>query len=255
MMYAYIDESGQEGDDWMVVGGFFGSEEQWADFVPKWQAALGPQRKSLHVTELRWTMPYNRLLLERLGPVPTGCGLRRMIGAVRFADYADLVPDNVKMKGYTTALRPLIVQILKAVPSTDRIEFVFEQQNEYAGAVSELMEFFSRPGHPYRETADGLPKIAGVSFEPKSSAPMMHAADYLAFAMRCWCLDRTSLKSQWTQSILLSDGAEAWGHVYSRDEIRTMVMRTNDAYAAGVLSRGRVRGLSSLRMEHDEDQP
>jgi hypothetical protein len=75
MMTAYIDESGHEGKGWMFLAGYLGNEDQWKTFVPAWKAGLGPQRKSLHMTDLRWNKDRTKHLLKRLGPIPEGCGL------------------------------------------------------------------------------------------------------------------------------------------------------------------------------------
>src|SRR5690349_4944011 len=79
MLTAYLDESGHESKNWMFLAGFLGNEEQWRDFVPKWQAGLGPQRKCLHMTELRWNRERTQTLLRKLGPIPEQCKLEPMM--------------------------------------------------------------------------------------------------------------------------------------------------------------------------------
>jgi hypothetical protein len=44
MLTAYLDESGQEQDDWMFIAGFMGDDAAWQKFVPLWTKAIGPQR-------------------------------------------------------------------------------------------------------------------------------------------------------------------------------------------------------------------
>src|SRR5208282_3715746 len=80
MMRAYIDESGHEGKGWMFLAGYVGNEGQWGRFVDAWKVGLGPQRKSLHLTKLRWNQDRTRQLLARLGPIPEACGLQAMLG-------------------------------------------------------------------------------------------------------------------------------------------------------------------------------
>jgi hypothetical protein len=101
MMTAYVDESGHESANWMFIAGFLGSEDQWKDFVPKWKAALGPQRKSLHMNELRWNRECTKHLLARLGPVPQGSKLTPVFGGVKYGDYAELTAGTENEKPYT----------------------------------------------------------------------------------------------------------------------------------------------------------
>lgn len=75
MLTAYIDETGHETKDWMCLAGFLGTEYDWERFVPLWKAGLGPQRKLLHLTDLRWNKESTRKLLARLGVVPEQAGL------------------------------------------------------------------------------------------------------------------------------------------------------------------------------------
>jgi hypothetical protein len=87
----------------MAIAGYIGNKEQWKLFVDKWKAGLGPQRKWLHMTDLRWKKDSTKKLLERLGPIPESCGLEGVMGGVRYADYEDLVvgtEDEKMMKGY-----------------------------------------------------------------------------------------------------------------------------------------------------------
>ncbi len=89
MMRAYIDESGHEGKGWTFLAGYLGNEDQWKEFVPKWREGLGPRRKSLHLTGLRWNGSHQHRtqnLLARLGPIPEECNLIPILGGVRYGD-------------------------------------------------------------------------------------------------------------------------------------------------------------------------
>jgi hypothetical protein len=67
MLTAYVDESGQEQDDWMFIAGFCGSEDAGARVAGEWPKAIGPQRKSLHLNNLRFKHEREKRLLR--GPV------------------------------------------------------------------------------------------------------------------------------------------------------------------------------------------
>ncbi len=239
MMRAYIDESGHEGRGYVVVAGFFGDEKAWEAFEPKWRAALG-QRQTLHMTALRWKKDSTRRLLERLAPIPNACGLLRCIGGVKVSDYEDLIDEPISMmyphgslyvpanvivpiKGYEAVLAPMVINVLRGVPNTERIEFVFEEQREYAPAVDNVMAFASMKDMAYKVTKDGKPKIAKWGFVPKGSTVMTDPADYLAFATREHCTNPNMKKAKWTRAILEAGDGQAFGRIMTRDEIRSRI--------------------------------
>src|SRR6266481_3768000 len=111
MLTAYLDESGHETKDWMFVAGFLGKENQWKELVPSWKEALGPQRKNLHMSDLRWNKQATKDLLSRLGPIPYECKLQPVLAGVRMRDYEDLIegtPAEKLLKGYLAAIIPLV---------------------------------------------------------------------------------------------------------------------------------------------------
>jgi hypothetical protein len=63
---AYLDESGQEQDDWMFVAGFFGPDDAWKNISKPWLEAIAP-RKHLHVKKQRFNKDSVRKMLERVG--------------------------------------------------------------------------------------------------------------------------------------------------------------------------------------------
>jgi hypothetical protein len=229
-MYGYFDESGHESKSWVVIAGFFGTEDQWGAFVPEWRNGLGRQRKSLHMNDLRWKKDSTRQLLERLGPIPKSCGLKPAIGGVRVSDYEDLVvgtPVEKAIKGYAASLNPLVMGVLSQVPNDERIEFVFEEQHEYADAVHQTMSFFSRSEEEYARTKDGLPKVAKWGFVPKHTTLMTDPADYLAFALKAQKEAPKSTKAEWCLPILIAGDGLGVGELLSRDEIRYRITETH----------------------------
>lgn len=212
----------------MFLAGFIGSEEKWEAFVPKWKEALG-QRKFLHMTDLRWNRDRTRRLLERLGPVPSNCGLEGIMGGVRFQDYEDLVlgkPEEKLLRGYIACLFPMVTQVLRGMPSEEQLEIVFEQQKEYEPFVNMALPFFTVPDlqAPWKFTTDGKPRLAKWRFVPKGSTVRTDPADYLAFALREAWTDKNSKKSKWCKPILAS--GSGYGRIMQRDEIRLYISST-----------------------------
>jgi hypothetical protein len=92
MLYAYLDETGQESKEWVYVAGFVGNADHWRKFIPAWEEGFhGSQRKHLHMNKLRFKHQSEKRLLETLGPIAINCGLEPLIGGVRVSDYEDLL--------------------------------------------------------------------------------------------------------------------------------------------------------------------
>jgi len=230
VLRAYLDESGHESKGWVFLAGFVGTEEQWRDFVPKWRTGLG-KRNFLHMNELRWKSERTRKLLERLGPIPASCGLEGCMGGVRVKDYEDLLvgtEDEKLLRGYIACLFPLLIQILRGTPRSQRIELVFEEQRQYAPFVEMALSMFAAtsciPGAAeWKSTPDGKPRLAKWSFVPKGSTIMTDPADYLAFALREAWTNKNSKKTQWCQPMLTSGGGHGYGSIMNRERIRRSI--------------------------------
>ncbi len=226
---AYLDESGHETKDWGFIAGFYGNDDQWRQLVPLWQTALG-KRKKLHMNELRWNYPRIKKLLDRLGPIPGKCKLTPVVGGVRVSDYEDLIAgtiDEKLMKGYIACLMPLVFQLLRVVPSDDRVDLIFEEQKEYEPyanlALSALISLMNE-SIPWGRGRDGLPKLSKWSFVPKDSTILTQPADYFAYALLQAYRDKNSKKTKWCQSILESGGGEGIGAILKRQTIRRIIV-------------------------------
>jgi len=229
MLTAYIDESGHEGKGWMFLAGWVGDCSQWKHFADEWRKGLGPQRKSLHMTDLRWNRDRTRVLLERLGPIPERCHLQGIMGGVRYGDYEDLVvgtPHAKELKGYMSCLMPMVAQTLKGIPRDERIELVFEQQNEYEPFVNMALPTFTVPDRhaPYHMMPDGKPKLAKWSFVPKGTTILTDPADYLTFALREVWTDQKSKKAKWCRSIFKS---RTWDRIRQNYDAKRGSLRNN----------------------------
>ena len=232
MLYAYLDETGQESKNWVFIAGFLGNEDQWRKFAPAWREALGPQRKSLHMSELRFKKEREKRLLERLGPIPVSCGLDPMVVGVRVSDYADLVGDNPLLKqvhcGYVIAVQVLTCQALRVIPPTERLELIFEEQRVYSSLVDIAMRYLSVQADGYVATRDGKPKLAKCSYVPKISTCLIEPADYFAYAMGQYHKDKTSRRTQWCMPILRSvDAVHPIGALSTKEQTRILITAMN----------------------------
>ena len=207
MLTAYVDESGHDNPDWVVIAGLLGNDDQWKHLASEWRVALG-KRRSFHMRKLRFTHQSTKRLLETLGPMPAHCGLRRIVGAIKVSDYADLIgtgPVNEQaLKGYILALLGMTYQVLRHLPKGERLEIVFEQQDEYQPVAHELLSMVAIGNYPWLKTDTGETKLAKWRFVPKDSTILTQSADYMAYAVLQYYRDKDSRKAQWCRSILTS---------------------------------------------------
>jgi hypothetical protein len=205
MIYGYFDESVEDGDGYYVVAGFVGRKRDWKKFAVLWPEALG-DHGPLHIKELRLGSSkapkrYGELL-ERLARVPPACNLRPFVGSVRTGDYRDRIKGTVAdlvLSGYTTALTAMVGGILESdLPKRDRIEFIFEQQVEYA--VSREMAFKNWRESAHYKTHHGNSRIGKNASMEKGT--LLEASDYLAYAILQQLIDHESQKASLTVPII-----------------------------------------------------
>jgi hypothetical protein len=231
VLTAYLDESGQESNAYVFIAGFLGNDEQWNKCAEQWKAALG-RRKGLHMNRLRWGQPRKvEKLLRRLGPIPHQCGLEPLLGGVRVSDYEDLVKgtiDEQLMAGYIAALYPLVIQMLKIVPSDERVEIVFESQDRYAPLVELMLSNFINVSDSQLRTSEGLPKLASWRFVPKSATVLTQPADFFAYGVTQIYRDAKSEKSRLCMPIFPAGRhSKAVGKVMPRKQIRGIIELTH----------------------------
>jgi hypothetical protein len=239
VLTAYLDESGQESTDYVFIAGFLGNDEQWKRCADDWRIGLG-KRKGLHMKKLRWAYPKKiEKLLARLGPIPHNCGLKPLLGGVRVSDYQDLVGGDIRKKvmaGYMAALYPLVIQMLKVVPCDERVEIVFEAQDQYQASVNIMLSNLVKCD-PQFLTADGSPKLANWKFVPKDSTLLTQPADYFAYAVTQIYRDEHSEKTKLCMPIC-PDGPKstAIGAVMTRHQVRGIVQLTHNLATLQALS-------------------
>jgi hypothetical protein len=224
MFTAYVDESGHDPQgELTVLAGFLGNEAQWNAFCPKWREALGPDRKALHMADLRWNTQATRRLLSRLGPIPQECNLDPIMAGVRFEDYRDLLdddPSKLELGAYLVCMHVLTIQVLRAIPDDELLEIVFEEQNEYECYASKILSVAAATGP---RTSDGRSKLAKWSFVPKGSTILTDPSDYFAFAIRQAWTKPASKKAAWSGPILQTGQGQGYGKILDRDEVRPII--------------------------------
>ncbi len=241
MLTTYLDESGQESNDYVFIAGFLGNDDQWKQLAADWKNALGA-RKALHLSRLRWAYPKRvEKVLNRLGPIPHQCGLEPLFGGVRVSDYADLVKGTIDerlMAGYIAALYPLVIQMLKVVPPNERVEIVFEAQERYEPFVHSVLAKLMKGRSDYRFYApDGSPKLASWRFASKESTIFFQPADFFAYALTQIYRDTKSEKSKLCMAICPEgEKSKAVGAVMTRNQVRNIIKLTRNLAALEMLS-------------------
>lgn len=228
MLTAYLDESGHETKDVVVIAGFLGNDQQWLQCAKEWKQGLGPQRTTFHMHDLRWTKFGTKKLLAILGPIPHQCGLRAVLGVVHVNDYYDMVSGTRAeklTKGYYLALNTLIGAIIKNTRKTERIKLVLEEQHEYA--FSAKIVFSAEDS----VTPEGERRMAGIEYVRKDSTILTQPADYVAFAVLQGLRDRTSKKYRWCLPIL-KNTQTAFGLYPDRERLRKVLKDTLEKFPA-----------------------
>jgi hypothetical protein len=221
MLTAYLDESGHEGRELVILAGFLGTAEQWEKCEAEWRSGLG-KRKRLHMRKLRWSSRPEHLksLLSTLGPIPHASGLQAVFSAVKVADYEDLVDGTVMqklMKGYHITLLGVIDIIAKNIPEDETFRLVLEAQDTYEVQAKSIFKATDS-----NRTPDGRHKLVSLEYIGKSI--LTEPADYLAYALLQLHLDRKSMKSEFCAPILKNTRpALARDHLAEKDKVRQFV--------------------------------
>jgi hypothetical protein len=214
MHSVYLDESGHETGEHIVIAGFLGSDDQWEAFEHDWKTAIGSSKK-FHIAKVRWGKDATRRRLARLAAIPYKHGLRAVLGACRVSDYADLIENTAEeyaVQGYPLVIFPIINEVLKAVPATEKIRWVFEEQHDYEQQARNVFRNF-----PIKDAS----RLSDVSFVSKDATVRTQVADYLAYAMLQLLRDPSSEKTEWCRPIL---GDNSFlGMNAGRDLIRSIV--------------------------------
>jgi hypothetical protein len=181
MLTAYIDESIESPRGYTVMAGFLGNKKQWTALAEEWGKALFP-RRHLHMRELRWRKDRHKEMLGKLGPIPHKCGLRSVYSSVKVSEYVDELPEfetKAVTKGYFITLIGLTASVLLAIPKGERVEFIFEEQKEFAAVREHALGLMSKC--PILRGKRGKSALAKWSSVPKSS--LLEPSDYLAYAV------------------------------------------------------------------------
>ena len=224
MLTAYFDESGiHKGDHLCVVAGWVGNDTQWLSFVADWIKALG-HRKNLHMKSLRsWEghRSYYARLLSKLGPIPEEHHLRPVYGGIWQRDHEEIVKGKVKetfTSAYMLAAQLCMKAALQTLPASETLAYVFAQQKVYKNAAQRLHDVVFRVGK-----FDS--RVLGVDFIVPASTVCLDPADFLAFQLREYNSDPSSLKAKLGMPIFGKSGGKGFGvgHIHTKKELSDLV--------------------------------
>jgi hypothetical protein len=224
MLTAYLDESIESPRGYTVMAGFLGNKKQWTKFAEEWKRALLPKR-NLHMKSLRWKKDRHKEMLERLGPIPHKCGLQPMYSSVKVSEYIDELPDfktKAFTKGYFITLVGLAASVLMTIPKGERVEFIFEEQEEFATVREHVLGIMAK--NPILCGKRGKSALAKWSSVPKSS--LLEPSDYLAYAVMQNLVDANSNRSHLCLPILV--GKPIGGQMGKDQVSKILEMKNND---------------------------
>ncbi len=208
MLTAYIDESGTHdkrgiipGSDIAGICGYIGNEDQWKRFEPIWKKCLGTV-KIFHMVDLwwrreefkGWTIQQRDKLIHKCAHVP---GQLELQGLGSFVVVHDFEQMNRRYKSavqhpYYVALHACISEVLQMPKENfngEKIDFVFEEQNEFSDYAVKIYKRL-KALHD-----DG--RLGGISFESKARIPQLQVADLVAWQVRAE-MSRTTYKPHLT---------------------------------------------------------
>jgi hypothetical protein len=208
MLSAYLDESGQESKGLVIVAGFIGDNHSWGKCALAWREGFnGSQRKTLHLSDLKFKRQSEKKLLECLGPIPEQCGLKRISGSVNVADYYDMVERTVAelhAHGYSLSLVPLVLAIRDAIPEDECYELIFEEQTALGFYRDKLLTFLSYILANDPAVKSGTKKNQLISWKAmtKGQTRLFEPADYLCYHLSHNSREPGSIRTNWTKPIM-----------------------------------------------------
>jgi hypothetical protein len=226
VLTAYIDESGQEQQDkWMFVAGYVGDETQWNEVERRWRAAIAP-RRHLHMKRLRFARESERKMLVRVAEVIRISGLQPVVGGIRQRDYLPNfkgAPEEKLLNGYVACCFAWVVNTLRNLPPSERLEIVFEMQDRYERLALAAMGAIAEATYvPGLLTPDGISKLASWRFVRKDAEALTEIADAFSYSLfQAWNA-RGSIRAQWCQPILDAAPQEAYGKIWDGATMQTV---------------------------------
>ena len=230
MFTAYLDESGQEQDDWMFIAGYVGDDAAWSKFPELWAKALGPQRAHLHMNRLRFIKLHEQRMLARAAFVPNQCGLTPILVTSRLKDYADMLTlegDSLIHSAYMMCCKAALFAALKVVPANERLEIVLERQDRYGLLAAQEIERLSKSTEVPEVTLmeDGkTPKLLNCRFIEKKDSVLCEPADYLAYAFLQYARNKNSVRSRWTYAIIAADPKAGFSGAIQRETAKGIIV-------------------------------
>jgi hypothetical protein len=212
----------------MFIAGYMGDDAAWREFPYLWLEAIGPQRKHLHMKDLRFTkLPVQRML-RRAALVPKQCGLIPVAAGVRLRDYVDLLTEEEDVlvhAAYMMCCKAVTVFAMRSRPRNERVEVVLERQDRYGWyAALELEKISEESRLPELLMEDGkTSKLASWRFVDKESTVLCEPADYLAYALLQHSRNKQSIKSRWTYPIIAAT-PEGFAGLVQREHAKGMII-------------------------------
>lgn len=248
MLTAYFDESGIVDDQQLcIVAGFIGNEAQWGSFAADWIPAIRP-RPHLHMKKLRWKQHPAKVAndLARLGPIPHRYNLRPVWAGMWHIDYFNFMKGRVRSdctNPYMACAMRCMARVMEHIAEDDRVLFVFDRQDVHDNVIRSMFPTVFR-------WDDFDPRVEDVTMAPRppygsklSKNVCFDPADYLAFELREYHLDKDSFKAKAGVSIL-GDG-DMHGDIYKPDHVKEMA---DDFVAIGMVPGGGPMSTISPRL-------
>jgi hypothetical protein len=132
-----------------------------------------------------------------MAAIPYRHGLLPIVGAVKVSDYQDLpanIAESYSTQGYLIPLFPIIIEVLRATPPTEKIEWIFEEQGQYEGEARNIFRVLSG--------MLGQHRFGAISFVTKETTCRTQPADFLSFAVLQDLRNPASEKAEWCRPIL-----------------------------------------------------
>lgn len=207
MIYGYFDESGCKNKPFVVIAGYVGRLKDWGKYLQMWRKEMGG-RPSLHLADMRLgSRSADRKygdLLRRLGSVPGRANLRAFAGSVWTAPHAERIKRTIAeigLSGYSVALTAMVDAVLQSegLPKSERIEFTFEDQLEFAVPRAATLRAFRQSDQ--HKTCPGNRSRVGKE-RSMEKGPLLEASDYLSYALLQQLLEPNSQKAKLTKPII-----------------------------------------------------
>lgn len=238
---AYIDDSGSHKDSRVfVLGGCIGPASDWSLWYPQWKGLLtnpGNGHRAIeyfHAVEAAhsggefrgWNKEESNLFPIRLIPTIEKRRIVKFGVAIVMKDFREIItgklleefksPYYLCMLSCVALLRGLLKR--QDAPRKERIGYIFEEQNEFeahAKALYSEIKSVKRNERYY--------KMGPIAFDTKRNAPMLQAADLVAFETYSYMQERMGIrKREYPQRYDLLSSRNFVSKLYSKKDLENL---------------------------------